>query len=104
MASSLAKTTQQSPISSNVPRWRLEIQDHVDNTRLANSLKKIPNGSQKDKHYFYLQLCKSNLINDFQYFRIKYCNLVSFSSLSVERGTGVEPAFQAWEARALPMC
>ena len=21
-----------------------------------------------------------------------------------ERNTGVEPAFQAWEARALPMC
>ena len=28
-------------------------------------------------------------------------NLLIFS---VERNTGIEPASQAWEARALPMC
>ena len=27
-----------------------------------------------------------------------------FIVLAFERNTGVEPAFQAWEARALPMC
>lgn len=47
IASSLAKTIQQPPISSNVPRWRLEIQDHVDNTRLANSLKKYQMAHKK---------------------------------------------------------
>ena len=35
---------------------------------------------------------------------IKNHNYLTFNTLSFERDTGIEPASQAWEARALPMC
>lgn len=39
------------------------------------------------------------------YVAYRFCiDIVSLVFMFLERNTGVEPASQAWEARALPMC